>query len=131
MGNNLRTWAGVHIVIVDDEPDALDVLRNVLEHYGARVTAIVSAYEVLAFLKYSNADLLISDIGMPIMNGLELIRHIRASEPVGTTLKAIALTAFSREEHEQQILTAGFHAHVAKPVDVEHLLAVVDQLLGQ
>ncbi|HZV94196.1 MAG TPA: ATP-binding protein, partial [Caldimonas sp.] len=121
---------GIHAFIVDDEQDAREVLRRVLEDQGARVTAFSSAEDVLATLETSRPSILISDVGMPGMDGYQLIRALRAAHP-GDRLPALALTAFARAEDRKRSLVAGYQAHLAKPFDVGELILVVAGMLGK
>jgi PAS domain S-box-containing protein len=119
---------GQKILIVDDIPDARDFLCMLLEQYGATVTVCASASEVLHILSQCQPDLLISDLGMPEMDGYGLIAKIREL-PVeqGGEIKAIALTAYAGETDRERVLAAGFQKHIAKPLEAEKLLqAIVD-----
>jgi PAS domain S-box-containing protein len=122
--------AGKKILIVDDIPDARDFLCILLEQYGATVTVCASASEVLNILSQSQPDLLISDLGMPEMDGYGLIGKIREL-PVeqGGGIKAIALTAYAGETDRERVLAAGFQKHVAKPLEAEKLLQAIVDLL--
>ncbi|MBE9167299.1 response regulator [Pleurocapsales cyanobacterium LEGE 06147] len=120
---------GLQVLIVDDEPDAREFLAFLLEHKGASVTAFASANEALNFLMHSKPDLLISDIGMPEVDGYTLLRQIRALTPEqGGQIPAIALTAYAREIDQQQAIAAGFQKHIAKPIQPEELMRVITHL---
>jgi CheY-like chemotaxis protein len=93
---------GVHVFAVDDEPDARDLLRTVLEDQGAKVTSFASAEDALAALKTTKPTVLICDIGMPKMDGYQLIRTLRAEESRAERIPALALTAFARAEDTSQ-----------------------------
>lgn len=118
---------GLSILIVDDERDARELIGHVLTERGAQVHEAASGAQALALLDTLQPDILISDIGMPGMDGYALIRQIRerAAEP---PLPAIALTAFARPEDRTRVLLAGFQAHVSKPVEIGELLAAVVSL---
>jgi CheY-like chemotaxis protein len=120
--------AGLRIVVVDDEPDARDLLRHVLAECGAEVFAAGSAAEALAMLEREKPDLLVSDIGMPVMDGFDLLRCARAQ---GFRMPAIALTAFARSEDRTRALRAGFLVHVSKPVEPVELVATVASVSGR
>jgi PAS domain S-box-containing protein len=120
---------GVHVFIVDDEPDARDLLRRVLEDQGAQVTAFSSAGEVLATLSATRPSIIVSDIGMPGMDGFQLMRALRAAESRNDRVPAVALTAFARSEDRKRSLVAGYQAHLAKPFDVGELVLVVASLV--
>ncbi|MGL5807660.1 MAG: ATP-binding response regulator, partial [Xenococcaceae cyanobacterium] len=117
---------GIKILVVDDEADSLELITFILNIYGANVTAATSAKEVLVLLDRIEPDLLISDIGMPEMDGLALMRQIRTLPPErGGEINAIALTAYASESDRQQALAAGYQQHLAKPINLDELVAVV------
>lgn len=121
--------AGVHLLVVDDEPDTRELLRTMLETCDARVTTASSAGEALLRLQDSRPDVLISDIGMPGQDGyhlIEQVRHLPADK--GGHIPAVALTAYSRAEDRTRVLLAGFNSHVPKPVEPMELLAVLVSL---
>ncbi|MBH8571645.1 PAS domain S-box protein [Nostocaceae cyanobacterium CENA369] len=121
---------GVKILIVDDDADTREFIAFLLEQYGAYVTAVTSATEVLAALSQSLPDVLLSDIGMPEVDGCMLIRQVRTLPPEqGGQIPAIALTAYAGEMNEQQVLTAGFNKHIAKPVEPARLVEAIANLL--
>ncbi|HKU40553.1 MAG TPA: response regulator, partial [Polyangiales bacterium] len=121
--------AGMHVLVVDDEDDARDLLRITLESCGARVSDAASAREALALLAADRTDVVVSDIGMPEEDGYSLIRAIRALEdPQRAATPAIALTAFARNEDRTRALLAGFNVHMAKPVEPAELLVTIADL---
>ncbi|MBE9167300.1 GAF domain-containing protein [Pleurocapsales cyanobacterium LEGE 06147] len=121
----------IRILIVDDEPDTRDFLTFMLEQQGATVTAVASANEALNFLKQSKPDLLISDIGMPKVDGYTLLRRIRALAPEqGGQIPAIALTSYARDIDRQEAIAAGFQKHIAKPVQPDKLAALIAELFN-
>ncbi len=123
---------GMHVLVVDDEPDARDMVRRVLEHGGARVCAAGSADEAVEMLRQFKPDILLSDIGMPHRDGFDLIREIRALPPEGGgDIPAAALTAFARAEDRERALTSGYQTHLAKPIEPAALLAAVANLAGR
>ena len=118
---------GMHVLVVDDDADARDLMRLAFEQAGARVTTAGSAAEALAALAVTKVDALVSDIAMPGTDGYDLIKAVRA-DARGTAIPAVALTAYARVEDRQRALRAGFQLHVAKPIDpvsVIHAVAVV------
>ena len=118
--------AGLRILVVDDEPDSLEFVAFVLEEAGAEVISVSSAAEALLSIAQSVPDLLVSDIGMPEMDGYMLINRIRTQlAPQYRQLVAIALTAYAGEGNERQVLAAGFQKHLAKPIDPTQLVATV------
>jgi PAS domain S-box-containing protein len=122
--------AGLKVMVVDDDADSRSFVTFVLEQAGANVMALTSAPEVLQSIQQDQPDLLVSDVGMPEMDGCMLIRAIRAEAPSGLQeLAAIALTAYAGEANEQQVLQAGFQKHLTKPIEPIELIAVIRQLV--
>ena len=116
---------GLVILIVDDEPDTRELLRQGLEYCGATVRVAGSADEALKALDSEVPDILISDIGMPNVDGYELIRQVRTLQTeAGRRVAAIALTAYTRVEDRLHALRAGYDMHVPKPVELTELCAV-------
>jgi signal transduction histidine kinase/CheY-like chemotaxis protein len=122
---------GLHVLAVDDEEDAREVLRTLLEGSGMRVTTAASTNEALAALIAERPDMLVSDIAMPGQDGFALIAQVRAlpSEEGGRT-PAVALTAFARAEERTRILRAGFNSHVPKPLEAAELIATLVAMWG-
>jgi PAS domain S-box-containing protein len=121
---------GVRVLVVDDEPDTREMLKAGLGQCGAVVTAARSAAEAIEELLTSPPDLMISDIGMPDMDGYELIRKVRSlPAESGARVPAIALTAYARVEDRMQALRAGYQMHVPKPVEIAELVAVAASLV--
>ena len=114
--------AGARVLIVDDDADARDVLRAILEDAGAAVTTSASARESHGLLSAMHPDLVIADIGMPDEDGYSLIRSIRRLDTDVSHVPAIALTAHSRPEDVEEALRAGFQVHIAKPIDSARLV---------
>jgi PAS domain S-box-containing protein len=128
--HELGDLRGVRVLAVDDEPDALGLLTDVLEAAGAEVTTATSAAKALEVIGPFNPHVMVADIGMPEMDGYELIRRIRASaEPGVRDVPAAALTAFARSEDRTKALQNGFEMHLAKPVDPGELVASVSTLV--
>jgi CheY-like chemotaxis protein len=124
--------AGLRILAVDNEADALDLLRIVLESAGAEVTAVDCPARVLSALQSAAFDVLVADIGMPGTDGLELIRRIRQTLPRPVSLiPAVALTAYARAEDRLAALASGFQMHLAKPVNPSELVTVIASLVGR
>jgi signal transduction histidine kinase len=123
---------GLTVLVVDDDPDARDVIARILRDSKASVITASSASEALEKLNESKAALLISDIGMPGEDGYELIRKIRAlASEANRRIPAVALTAFARSEDRQRALLAGYQLHVSKPVEPSELLTVCASLTGR
>jgi CheY-like chemotaxis protein len=125
--------AGLHVLIVDDEPDAREVLAQIVRRAGADVTTAGSTREALEVLARPAAagrpDVLVSDIAMPDEDGYALVRGVRSLAPdAGGTIPAIAMTAYARDEDRQRALSAGFQMHLAKPVEPPDLIAALAQL---
>ena len=122
--------AGVRVLVVDDETDTREMIEVVLRECKAVVRTAGSATEALAVLDDWNAEVLISDIGMPEESGYAFIRKLRKRPPErGGTIPAVALTAYARLQDRMQALSAGFQMHVAKPVEPAELIVVVSSLL--
>lgn len=118
--------AGMALVVVDDDRDTLEFLEFVLQEYGANVRAVSSAQQAIAAIETSIPDLLLSDIGMPQMDGYMLIRELRQWEVQrGGAIPAIALTAYAGETNRQQILEAGFQQHLSKPIQPAELVQAI------
>ncbi|WP_445175028.1 response regulator, partial [Microcoleus sp.] len=116
-------------LVLDDELDSRDFVAFVLEEAGAEVISLSSAAEALESIEQTAPDLLVSDIGMPQMDGYMLIKRIRTQlAPEYRQLLAIALTAYAGEANERQVLQAGFQKHLAKPIDPTQLVATVRRL---
>jgi len=120
---------GVHVLLVDDDPDALEVVKRILRRCQARVSTATSAAEALTLLSRDQPDVVLADIGLPHVDGYEFVRRVRAL-PQGEArdVPVAALTAFARSEDRRQAMLAGFDIHVAKPVDPAELVAVVGRL---
>jgi PAS domain S-box-containing protein len=124
-----KELVGLQILVVDDEPDTCEMLRFLFERSGALVETATSAQAALAMIDTWNPDVLVSDIGMPDIDGYELIRRIRTQESKrNTRIPAVALTALARIEDRVKVLSAGYQMHVAKPVEPVELLTVVASL---
>jgi len=124
--SRLINLAGRRILVVDDEADARDLLAEILGQAGADVIVVGSADEALEVLRRWRPDVLVSDIGMPGDDGYVLIRKVRALGPEeGSQVRALALTAYARSEDRVLALEAGFHTHIAKPVDPLELTALI------
>jgi len=121
---------GIRVLVVDDDTDSRDIIAFVLEQDGAFVIAVSSAYEALETLAEIKPDVLVSDIGMPEMDGYMLIHQVRTLIPEqGGRIPAIALTAFARNDDQQEALKAGFQMHLSKPVNPEELIAAITRIV--
>ncbi|MBN1238735.1 MAG: CHASE domain-containing protein [Gammaproteobacteria bacterium] len=121
---------GVRILVVDDEADVRDLVRVILAQHGAEVCCVGSAQAALDALDVFDPDVLVSDIGMPGMNGYELIRELRRRSGRAGKLPALALTAYVRDEDRSDAIAAGYQAHVGKPLRPDELLAAIASLRG-
>jgi CheY-like chemotaxis protein len=124
--------SGVRILVVDDEADGRELVKRVLVDCGATVFVAGAADEALLLVEREQPQVLVSDIGMPHVDGFELLRRVRALGPAkGGAVPAIALTAFARAEDRTQALHAGFAVHLAKPVEPSELVATVASVVGR
>ena len=124
--------AGLSVLVVDDEPDARELIATVLEQAGARAITAGGTAAALDLLAREHPDVLLSDIGMSGSDGYALMREVRCLPPEqGGTIPAAALTAYSRAEDARQALESGFQRHVPKPVEPEALIAQVAALAGR
>jgi CheY-like chemotaxis protein len=122
---------GVRIVAVDDEADAREVLRALLEQRGAEVRTAGSAAEALSLVQSWRPDVLVSDIGMPGADGYELMLRVRAlGANNGGFVRSVALTAYASEEDARLARHAGFDRHVPKPVDAAQLVRHLVELMA-
>ena len=125
----LTGLSGVRVLAVDDDAEARQVLRAILESAGAEVDTVSSGAEVLEHLTAHRPDVLIADVGMPGMDGFDLIEQVRAFDDAGVRdVPAAALTAYARPEDRTRALHSGFEMHLAKPVDPAELVASVATL---
>jgi len=121
---------GIHILAVDDDPDALTLVQEVLETTGATVTIADSGQRALDLLERITPDVLLADLGMPHMSGFDFIDGVRRSaRPEIRDVPAAALTAFARSEDRTKALRSGFQLHLAKPIDPGELMAAMAALV--
>jgi signal transduction histidine kinase/ActR/RegA family two-component response regulator len=124
--------SGVRVLVVDDEPDARELIARILGECDAEVLTAAGALEALDTLQRDGADLLLSDVGMPGIDGYEFLRRVRAlSDETVRRIPAIALTAFARSEDRTRALRAGFLVHVSKPVEPSELIATIASVAGR
>ncbi len=122
----------VRVLVVDDEPDARALIQRVLGDCGADVMATGDPNEAMAIIEMERPHVLISDIGMPEMDGFELLKRIRSLGAArGGRVPAVALTAFARSEDRTRALRAGFLIHLSKPVEPSELVATVASVTGR
>ena len=115
----------IRLLVVEDESDTLEFLRRLLTTHGATVLTAATANEALTLVRDQRPDLMISDIGLPEMDGYDLIQNVRRQPSPGRDIPAIALTAYARSEDRTRALRAGYQAHIAKPVEPNELLAMI------
>ena len=125
-----RELEGVRVLVLDDEADARELVKTLLESCKMRVTTASYAADAFEVVRRQDIDVVLSDIAMPIEDGLSFIKRVRAlSREEGGRVPAIALTAYARFEDRTRALRAGFNSHVAKPVEASELLAVISSLI--
>lgn len=123
--------AGLRLLLVDDDADTLEVFGLTLRHYGATVECATSAAVAFEEVQRSLPDVLICDIGMPDEDGFALIKRVRGlTDEQGGRVKAIALTAYAREEDRRRALASGFQRHLPKPVDPIELAAHIAEVVA-
>jgi PAS domain S-box-containing protein len=128
-GPSVASLDGVYVLAIDDDPDALTLLREIMEGAGARVSTVDSAANALDQLEAAAPDIIVADIGLPIMDGFEFIRRVRTlPDSRLRQIPAAALTAYARSEDRVRALRSGFQTHLAKPVDPAELIAALAAL---
>jgi CheY-like chemotaxis protein len=120
----------LRVLVVDDDADTRGMMETVLTQRGARVVSAASAAEALACVEREPPDVLLSDIGMPGMDGYAFIRELRG-RPGARAIPAAALTAYAHADDRGQAIAAGYQVHLAKPVEPDALVAVVASLAGR
>ncbi|HEY9796999.1 MAG TPA: PAS domain S-box protein [Leptolyngbyaceae cyanobacterium] len=131
---NSPSLKALRILVVDDEADARELLIQILKESGVEVVAVATAEEAIRVLteQASRLDVLVSDIGMPNQDGYSLLRRVRSLPPeMGGQIPAVALTAYARTEDRRAAFLAGFQSHLAKPVELAELIAVIANLTGR
>jgi PAS domain S-box-containing protein len=122
---------GIRVLTIDDEADSRELLTVLLAQAGAEVMTVASAAEFMAALESFQPDVLVSDIGMPEIDGYALLRLVRSLSPErGGQVPALALTAYAGEMNQKEALAAGFQKHISKPVEPNQLVARIADLLG-
>jgi PAS domain S-box-containing protein len=126
----LESLIDVHILVVDDNPDSRDILTTILQEKQATVVSVASGVECLRRLDHEVFDLLICDIGLPEIDGYQLMKYIRQRKAnKGGQIKAIALTAYAGETYEQQAIDAGFQTYLTKPIEMASLMNTLQRVL--
>jgi len=129
-GTALPSLSGSRLLVVDDDADALAMMKRALEEVGAEVQTADNARDALEVLAGQRPNLVVSDIGMPTEDGYTLVRKIRELKAPLSATPALALSAFARPEDHQKALLAGFNGHLGKPVDAAQLIRAAASLLG-
>jgi PAS domain S-box-containing protein len=119
--------ADVRVLVVDDDPETRELIRRILERSKAEVITAASGAEALEILGSRKLDVLVSDIGMPQMDGYQFIRKVRES----VAIPAVALTAYARSSDRTRAMLAGYQMHIAKPIEPQELLATVASFAGR
>jgi signal transduction histidine kinase/ActR/RegA family two-component response regulator len=123
---------GLRVLVVDDEPEARELFTSILEAAGATVVTAASAQDAMTILNDDFQDVLLSDIEMPNQDGYQLVTEALAlARRHGTRLNAVAVTAYARTEDKVRALEAGYHWHLAKPVEPSELVSVIASLVHQ
>lgn len=122
---------GLRVLIVEDEPDAGELVACLVSGCGGTVRVARTAEEGMAILEHEPIDLLVSDIGLPDIDGYEFIRRVRAGGRNARDLPAIAVTALARPQDRHSALLAGFQTHLSKPVEHDELSAIIASLAGR
>jgi signal transduction histidine kinase/DNA-binding response OmpR family regulator len=130
MAENRAMLAGVHALVVEDDPDGCELLEILLKGFGATVHSVGTAREAMNALRERHPDVLVSDIGLPDEDGFALIRRVRETQEFAE-LPAVALTAYASKRDVAQALAAGFHAHIAKPVEPGELGSTIARVSGR
>jgi CheY-like chemotaxis protein len=126
-GDDATNLHGVHVIAVDDDLEMLGLLRAILEGAGAKVTTVATATGALQTINLLRPDVVVADLGMPMMDGISLIHRIRnASDPQVRTIPAVAVTG--RVEYEEMVRESGFEMYLPKPVDPAELVAAIADL---
>jgi CheY-like chemotaxis protein len=124
-----RGLDGLHVLVIEDDDDTREVLSLGLTLYGAEVVPVATAAEAMAALERERPDVILSDIGLPDQDGLELMRHVRQLPPArGGRVPAVGLTAFTLCDDMETAARAGFQRHFRKPVETGTLFETLAQL---
>jgi signal transduction histidine kinase len=130
--SDVPSLSGLRVLLVDDEPEARQIISTVIARTGAEIRACRSAQEALSTLTEWRPDVLLSDIAMPDEDGYSFIKQVRTlGEEHGGGIPAAALTAYARDEDRNRALAAGYQMHIAKPVSSSHLITMIARLSGR
>jgi CheY-like chemotaxis protein/two-component sensor histidine kinase len=129
---DMPSLTGLRVLLVDDEPEAREIISTVISRTGADIRSCRSAREALKTISEWKPDVLLSDIAMPDEDGYSLIKHIRLlPRDQGGDTPAAALTAYARDEDRRRALDAGYQMHIPKPVSSSHLIMMIARLTGR
>jgi PAS domain S-box-containing protein len=132
LGGNKVRLDGIHVLLVEDDEDSRKLLGTMLKQHGAEVTSAASASDAYILFVEKVPDVVVSDIGMPEQDGYELMRRIRAlQKEKGGLTPAIALTGYATRKDRETALAAGFHSHIAKPIEQRQLITAIAGLVGK
>ncbi|MGI8783021.1 MAG: response regulator [Acidobacteriota bacterium] len=120
--------SGLHVLVVDDDPGTLEILSNLLKHYGAIVIAVTSVREVLEVLDVLRPDVILSDIAMPGRTGFDLLQELESRDGGESSIPVVAVTAQFGPEDRERMIALGFQDFVPKPVEPSNLVGVVARL---
>ncbi|HMH52808.1 MAG TPA: response regulator [Candidatus Acidoferrum sp.] len=123
--------ARLHILVVDDDQDTREMLRQILTHAGALVTTAADGESALTILRNVSADVVISDLSMPRHDGRWVVRNLRALEGPQGKIPAIAVTAYRETESEADAIAAGFDVYLEKPLDFRRLIDTILRVVKQ
>jgi CheY-like chemotaxis protein len=127
---NTESLKGLRLLLVEDDEDSREMLKIMFEQYDMEIAAVASAVEALETIRQIQPDILISDVGLPGVDGYELIRKIRQLSPEqGGTVPAVALTGYASLQDRARALDSGYQEHLSKPVDIDRLLELVKGLV--
>jgi two-component system OmpR family response regulator len=129
MTDQILSLQGLRVLIVDDDPDSIEVLTALLQIHEIQVDSATSVQQAMAQITQCPPDILVSDLAMPNEDGYSLIRQVRALQAHSCHyIPAIVMTAWTSEEVHQQVMQAGFQAYLAKPLDFDTLVATLVNL---
>lgn len=120
---------GIQVLVVEDDPDSADMLRQMVESFGATVLLAANGEEALAAIEQLRPDLILSDILMPSVDGYQLMNALR-DQPHLSRIPVIALTALATDADVMRTWSAGFSGHLIKPVDYETIAAQLERFFG-
>ncbi len=127
-----QVLTGLHVLVVDDDRDSLEMIAAALLSREAKVTSALSAGEAIARIRESRPDVIVSDIAMPGGDGYDLLQEIRTLDhDHATMIPAIAITAYAREEDRQRALSSGYQDYLSKPIELSELIAIVSKVAGR